>query len=57
MEGIDTVHYFGKSKIMQSKLDEEVSEILEVLKKEKQTYCINKFVLEEAIKELGNQII
>lgn len=52
----DTIHYFGKSKIMQSKVDEEVSEILEILKKEKQTYSINKFVLEEAINALDNQI-
>ena len=42
---------------MQSKVDEEVSKILEILKKEKQTYIINKFVLEQAIKELGQQII
>lgn len=53
----ETIHYFGKSTINQSKIDEEVSKILEILKKEKQTYIINKFVLEEAIKELENQII
>ncbi len=53
----ETIHYFGKTSIMQSKVDEEVSKILEILKKEKQTYIINKFVLEQAIEELGQQII
>ena len=53
----DTIHYFGKSKIKQSKVDEEVFKILEILKKEKQTYLVNKFVLEQAIEELGQQII
>ena len=53
----ETIHYFGKTTIMQSKIDEEVSKIIEILKKEKQTYIVNKFVLEETIKELGNQII
>lgn len=52
----DIIHYFGKSEIKQSKIDEEVSKILEILKEEKQTYSINKFVLEEAINELDNQI-
>lgn len=53
----ETIHYFGKSTISQSKIDEEVSKILGLLKKEKQTYLINKFVLEQAIEELGQQII
>ncbi len=53
----DMIHYFGKTTINQSKVDEEVSKILEILKKEKQTYYINKFVLEQAIEELGQQII
>lgn len=53
----DTIHYFGKSTIRQSKVDEEVSKILEILKKEKQTYIVNKFVLEQTIEELGQQII
>lgn len=53
----ETIHCFGKTTIMQSKIDEEVSKIIEILKKEKQTYIVNKFVLEETIKELGNQII
>lgn len=53
----ETIHYFGKATIMQSKVDEEVLKILDILKKEKQTYVINKFVLEQAIKELGQQII
>ena len=57
MDGIDIIHQFGKTSIKQSKVDEEVSKILEILKKEKQTYIVNKFVLEETIKELGNQII
>lgn len=53
----DTIHCFGKTTIKQSKVEEEVSKILEILKKEKQTYYINKFVLEQAIEELGQQII
>lgn len=57
MENPDTIHCFKKSIIKQSKVDEEVSKILEVLKKEKQTYIVNKFVLEQAIEELGEQII
>lgn len=57
MENPNTIHIIGKSKIKQLKVDEEVCKILEILKKEKQTYVINKFVLEEAIKELGQQII
>lgn len=57
MDSPNTIHVIGKSEIKQSKVDEEVCKILEMLKKEKQTYVINKFVLEEAIKELGQQII
>ena len=57
MDSPNTIHVIGKSEIKQSKVDEEVCKILETLKKEKQTYVINKFVLEEAIKELGQQII
>ncbi len=57
MDSPNMIHVIGKSKIKQSKVDEEVCKILEILKKEKQTYIINKFVLEEAIKELGQQII
>lgn len=53
----ETIHYFGKSTIKQSKIDEEVSKILEILKKEKQTYRVNKFVLEQVIEELKEQII
>ncbi len=53
----DTIHCFGKTTIKQSKVEEEVSKILAILKKEKQTYYINKFVLEQAIEELGQQII
>lgn len=57
MDSPNMIHIIGKSKIKQSKVDEEVCKILEILKKEKQTYVINKFVLEEAIEELGQQII
>ena len=57
MDSPNTIHVIEKSEIKQSKVNEEVCKILEILKKEKQTYFINKFVLEEAIKELGNQVI
>lgn len=53
---METVHQFKKSEISQSQVDEEVNYILEYLKNKKQTYVVNKFVLEQAINELFETI-
>lgn len=53
----ETQHILGKSKILQSQIDEEVLEIIKYLKSKKQTYAVNKFVLEEVIEELKEVII
>lgn len=36
---MDRIHIIGKSEIKQSKVDEEVCKILEMLKKEKTNLC------------------
>ena len=53
---MDVLYEFKKSKILQSQVDEEVEYILEYLKNKKQTYSVNKFVLEQAIEELFEMV-
>lgn len=50
-------HVIGKTKIMDSEVKKQVNEILGILKNKKQTYVVNKFVLEETIKELQETVI
>lgn len=57
VNGIETRHVIGNSSILESEKQREVEEILDLLKKKKQTYSINKFVLEETIKSLKDFII
>lgn len=55
---MDTRHVFSRgSSIMQSEVDEEVEVIMRYLKNKKQTYAVNKFVLEQAMEELGETIV
>lgn len=51
------IHIIGKSEITDTEVRKQVNEILDVLKKEKQTYAVNKFVLVEAIKNLDEVIV
>lgn len=46
-----------RSIILQSEVDKEVKVIMDYLKTKKQTYAINKFVLETAIDELNETVI
>lgn len=50
-------HIIGKSNIKESEKEEQVKKILELLKNKKQTYAVNKFVLEETIKRLKETIV
>lgn len=50
-------HVVGKSVISESEKEAEVTTILDILKAKKQTYAVNKFVLEETIKRLQETII
>ncbi len=50
-------HIIGKSEIFDDDLEKQTSEILEILKTKKQTYAVNKFVLEETIKKLNETVI
>lgn len=53
---MDTKHILGKSSIFESEKEKEVKVILDFLKSKKQTYAVNKFVLEETIQALENEI-
>lgn len=50
-------HVVGKSEITDIELNKQINEILKMLKEKKQTYSINKFVLEETIKQLNETIV
>lgn len=54
---MEEIHVIGKSKIADIEVRKQVKELLEVLKRKKQTYAVNKFVLLEAIKDLEEVII
>lgn len=55
---LDTRHVFSTgSSIMQSEVNEQVEFIIKYLKNKKQTYTINKFVLEHAIAKLGETMV
>ncbi len=53
----EELHIVGKSEITGSELNKQINEILKILKTKKQTYSINKFVLEETIKQLKETIV
>ena len=53
---MDFIHIIGNSKISNLEKENQVKQILEILKNKKQTYAVNKFVLEEAIERLGEAI-
>lgn len=52
-----TIYEIGKSHITSEEVEEIQNKIIEVLKKEKRTYLVNKFILEETIKKLGEYAI
>lgn len=55
---MEVKHNFGdNTSILQKDVDNQTEYIINYLKTKKQTYSINKFVLEETICKLGNQII
>ena len=56
-ENMDIKHCIGKSEIMDSEKEKQINEIMELLKTKKQTYLVNKFVLEETIERLQETII
>ena len=57
---IDFLHTFDnleKSKISNKEVEQQSDEILNLLKTKKQTYAVNKFVLERTITKLQDTII
>lgn len=53
---MESIYEIGNQRISQSEIEEQVRDILKILKEKKQTYAINKFVLEQAIQELYETI-
>lgn len=47
----------GKTIITYEEVEEIKKKIIDVLKKEKRTYLVNKFILEETINDLGEYAI
>ncbi len=47
----------GNSEISVIEVNNQVDDILNLLKKKKQTYAVNKFVLEKAIDKLQETIV
>lgn len=45
----ETVYGIGNQVIYEHEVQEQVNEILKILKERKQTYAVNKFVLEQSI--------
>lgn len=54
---MDIKHILGKSAIFESEKENEVKVILDFLKSKKQTYAVNKFVLEETIQALKDEVL
>lgn len=54
---MNPIHYIGKSYIRENELEIQTNEIIKLLKHKKQTYAVNKFVLEETIKKLEETIV
>ena len=51
-------HVYGKNSVItDSEIEEQVDYIISFLKTKKQTYTLNKLVLEESINALGEMII
>lgn len=53
---MESIYEIGNQQIRQSEIEEQVRDILKILKEKKQTYAINKFVLEQAIQGLYETI-
>lgn len=51
------IYKIGSSEITTEEIKEQANEILSILKKRKQTYAVNKFVLEKTIDQLQETII
>ena len=51
------IYKIGSSEITTEEIKEQANEILSILKKRKQTYAVNKFVLEKTIDQLQEIII
>ncbi len=54
---MERFHIIGKAEINEIEIEKQVNEILNILKTKKQTYAVNKFVLEKTIEELDETII
>lgn len=54
---MEFIYKIGDSKISSKDLKEQTDEILNILKKRKQTYAVNKFVLERTINQLQETVI
>lgn len=54
---MEFIYKIGDSKISSKDLKEQTDEILNILKKRKQTYAVNKFVLERTIGQLQETVI
>lgn len=48
----ETAYGIGNQVIYEHEVQEQVNEILKILKERKQTYAVNKFVLEQSIEKL-----
>lgn len=51
------LYEIGKSYITDEEVQKIENQIIEVLKKEKRTYLVNKFILEKTIQDLGEYAI
>lgn len=51
------IYEIGRSCITDEEIQETKNKIIEVLRKGKRTYSVNKFILEETIKDLGEYAI
>lgn len=54
---MEFTYEIGDSGISSKDLKEQTNEILNILKKRKQTYAVNKFVLERTIDQLQETVI
>ena len=54
---MEFTNVIGKSEITDKEVEKQVNELLDVLKNKKQTYAVNKFVLNKAIESLKVVIV
>lgn len=54
---MEFIYKIGNSEITTKDMNEQINKILGILKKRKQTYAVNKFVLEKTIERLQETVI